>query len=271
MKKFLLFFLGLTAFNAQSQIEIRLDGETEDISGTTVTRNITLNDVPAGDEGTFWEGAKFHVYNMTGADQKFRLKRVRVSVPSDWSDNLCWPPLCYTNITNQESNGYYISPSSASYLPMITDGSASFTITDIIGEDTIVTSGDAEIKPQIYPGEPGSSATYRFIVTDSLGTTDYDSVTLVVNYVNNLSISTAPKTTELTMSPNPASDFVSIEAEGITDGKVRIVDVLGNVVYTAEFNNSKKLNLAEYKNGVYFITVQSSSNKGITKKLVIKH
>lgn len=260
MKKFLLFFLGFTTWTAQSQIEIRIAGETADVSGTTVTKNITLNDVPADDEWAFWEGAKFHVYNMTGADQQFRLKRVRVSVPSDWKDNLCWPPQCYTNVQNSEVNGYYITPTSTGYVPTITNGD---TDTDL--------GGPAEIKPQIYPGAPGSSATYRFIVTDVAGTTDYDSVTLVVNYVNNLSISTTQKTTELTMSPNPASDFVSIEAEGITDGKVRVVDVLGNVVYTAEFNNSKKLNLADFKNGVYFITVQSSSNKGITKKLVIRH
>lgn len=262
MKKIILAAFGLMTWATQAQIEIRLANGTEDVSGTTINYDVSLADVPQDDEYAFWEGAKFHVYNMTGTDQQFRLKRVRVSVPSDWKDNLCWPPTCFTNVQNQETNGYYITPGSGAWTaPEILDG----------GSD-LATGGPAEIKPQIYPGQLGSSATYKYIVTDMSGDTHYDSVTIVVNYFDVLNISTIQKsTTELTMSPNPASDLVTIQAEGITDGKIRIVDVLGNLVYTGEFNNAKKLNTSEFRNGVYFITVQNASNKGLTKKLVVRH
>ncbi len=262
MKKIILIAFGFTAWAAQSQIEIRKAGETEDVSGTTISYDISLADVPQDDEWAYWEGAKFHVYNMTGSDQQFRLKRVRVTVPSDWKDNLCWPPTCFTDVHNQETGGYYITPGSGTWAPP--------TILD--GGTDLSTGGPAEIKPQLYPGQLGSSATYKYIVTDMTGNVHYDSVTIVVNYFDVLSISAAQKVaTELTMSPNPASDYVTIQAEGITDGRIRVVDVLGNVVYTGEFNNSRKLNTSEFKNGVYFITVQNSSNKGITKKLVVRH
>lgn len=86
-----------------------------------------------------------------------------------------------------------------------------------------------------------------------------------------MSLTPGTKSAELLLSPNPVSDMVTIQAEGVTDGKIRIVDVLGNTVYTGDFNNAKKLNLSDYKNGVYFVTIQSVSDKGLTKKLVVRH
>lgn len=257
MKKIILFFSGFLALNAYSQVEIRLSGETQDISGTTITETITTEDVAVG-SGMFWARAKFHVYNVSGADEQFRIKRLRVDAPAGWNDEVCWPPTCYST-----SGNTYLTPSSISNpAPTIYDGGST---TDLNGGSI------AEIKPQIYPGALGSSATYRYIVTDVAGTTHYDSITLVLNYVELASISATQKNMELTMAPNPATDLVTIQADGVTDGKIRIVDVLGNVVYTGEFNNVKKLNLSDYKNGVYFVTIHSASTKGLTKKLVIKH
>lgn len=79
------------------------------------------------------------------------------------------------------------------------------------------------------------------------------------------------KTIDLSVSPNPVADFVTIQAEGIIGGRIRIVDILGNIVHSSDFNNVKKLNLSDYKNGIYFLTVQSETNKGLTKKLVVRH
>lgn len=79
------------------------------------------------------------------------------------------------------------------------------------------------------------------------------------------------KTIDLSLSPNPVADFVTVQAEGIVGGRIRIVDILGNIVHSSDFNSVKKLNLSDYKNGIYFLTVQSESNKGITKKLVVRH
>lgn len=251
MKKLVLFVLGFTVLTAQSQIEIRKSGETTDISGTIVTENVEASDLPLG----MWDKSKFYVYNMSGADERFRVKRVRVSVPADWNDEVCWPPLCYPT-----SGDVFITPNSAGHGPVIYNGDKE---TDL--------GGDAEIKPQIYPGQVGSSATYRYVVTDLTGDVHYDSITLVINYVASVSVASIQKNVELTMSPNPAVDVVSISAEGIADAKIRVVDVLGNVVYTGEFNNTKKLNVSEFRNGVYFVTVQTESNKGFTKKLVVRH
>jgi hypothetical protein len=88
------------------------------------------------------------------------------------------------------------------------------------------------------------------------------------------SVSESPltsKTIDLFVSPNPVADFVTIQAEGIVGGRIRVVDILGNIVHSSDFNNVKRLNLSDYKNGIYFLTVQSESNKGLTKKLVVRH
>lgn len=79
------------------------------------------------------------------------------------------------------------------------------------------------------------------------------------------------KTMELFVSPNPVTDFVTIQADGIVGGRIRIVDILGNVVHSSDFSNTKKLNLSDYKNGIYFVTVQSDSHKGFTKKMIVRH
>lgn len=253
MKKLILFVFGLTVWTVQSQVEIRKPGETQEISGTTVTETITPDDIPNG----FWDRTKFYVTNVTGTDQKFRIKRVKVNVPaSGWTDEVCWPPNCF--LANGDE---YITPGGLS-APVITNGTYH---TDQNG------GVPAEIKPQYYPTQLGTSATYKYIVTDETGTIHHDSITVVINYVNSVGVTSITKNVELSMSPNPASDVVTISAEGIVDARIRVVDVLGNVVYTGEFSNSKKLNTTDFKNGVYFVTVQGDSNKGYTKKLVVRH
>ena len=96
------------------------------------------------------------------------------------------------------------------------------------------------------------------------------SVNVRVNYINNVSINTV-KSIDFSVAPNPATDVISINAEGVVGGTLRVVDMLGNVIYVSDFNNSKKVNVSEFKNGVYFLTVQSGNSKGFTKKLVVRH
>ena len=252
MRRILLGIFGLIVLNTQAQVEIVKVGTTTDISGTTVVETITPDDVPMG----MWDRTKFYVYNQSGEDQQYRVKRVKIDVPATgWMDELCWPPMCYST-----TGEVYITPASVtSPAPAVLNGT----------NDTDLDM-KAEIKPQYYPTQVGTSATYKYIVTDVTGDIHYDSITVKINFVASVGVNTIQKTAEIAVSPNPASDFVTVNAEGV-EGKIKVVDVLGNVVYTGDLNNTKKINLSEFRSGVYFLTIQGDSGKGVTKKLVVRH
>lgn len=259
MKKLLLFGFGLMTWAAFAQVEIRNVGESDDLNGQTLTVTIPTSEVDPNDEYAYWGHTKFHVYNLSGGDLQMRLRRDIVVPAADWVDQICWPPTCYP--TNQIP--MFLTPNTvANPAPIVFDG----------GNTTDKNSGSpAEIKPQIYPKHPGSTATYKYTVVDINNATEYASVTVTYNYVlDNASVKSV-KNSEITFSPNPASDVVSIQAEAITNGTIQIVDVLGNVVYTSNFSETKKINTSDMRNGVYIVSIQGDNTKGITKKLVVRH
>jgi hypothetical protein len=71
------------------------------------------------------------------------------------------------------------------------------------------------------------------------------------------------------VAPNPASDFVTVNAEKLAGAAVRLVNVIGQTVstYTAT-DNSLTLNLEGLPSGVYFIEI--SAIEGVVTKRIIK-
>jgi len=281
IKHFFLVFCFLVLFfgRGYTQVNIYKAGETEHVGGQTFTYTIYTSEVPVNEQYAFWESAKFHVFNALDVPTAYRIKRKRVDVPSEWKDNLCWPPTCFTNLNANETNGYYITPSSGiNPAPTLAENS----LMVIGGEaDGMI----AEIKPQLYPRQPGSTATYRYIVSDESGNNDFDSITLVILYendqteepevpkepTNSINQSTQSQHS-ISLMPNPASDFLQVQAENFERSILRIVDVLGNVVYSESFYQTAKINTANYKNGVYFVNITDDQQKNtITKKLIIRH
>ena len=65
---------------------------------------------------------------------------------------------------------------------------------------------------------------------------------------------------------------VKIALDGIDNSSVKIVDVLGNVVYNESINNgTKNIDVSNFKNGVYFVLVEASGIKSFNRKLIIRH
>jgi hypothetical protein len=53
---------------------------------------------------------------------------------------------------------------------------------------------------------------------------------------------------------------------------MKVVDVLGNVVMTDVITDgTETINIDDFKNGVYFIQVESSETKLMTRKLIVRH
>ena len=80
----------------------------------------------------------------------------------------------------------------------------------------------------------------------------------------------------LDVYPNPSRDIfnVSFTSEDVQDLDVRIINVIGEVVYTENLNEfvgqyTKQVDLATYTKGVYFLEI-TTNNEVINKKLILQ-
>ncbi len=257
MKKNLLSLIAIVSLTlssaiAQDGIEIRLDGVGADISGGVHSINLYVGSPDL--VGGLYQ-VHFDVTNNTGSDQQWKVTRKKITVPASWIDQVCWPPQCYVT-----SGDVYTTPN--------TGGNPAPTIVN--GTSTTTNAELAELKPRITPDPSAASyALYRYYIVSTSGTL-MDSIDLSINYV--LGITPLKQTTSLTISPNPADDNVKIALDGIENSTVKIVDVLGNVVYNESINNgTKNIDVSNFKNGVYFVLVEAPGIKSFNRKLIIRH
>jgi len=77
---------------------------------------------------------------------------------------------------------------------------------------------------------------------------------------------------DMTAYPNPANNLVTINTTGV-DGEVevKITDILGKVVYFETVSPVKKIDVSEFKNGVYLISVSENGKAIRTRRIVVKH
>ena len=259
MKKLILSFtaicaLTITSVQAQSGVEIHLDGVGADLAGTTHNVNLTPTSPELGGSNTL--EVHFLVTNNTGADAQWRITRKKISVPTTWVDQLCWPPQCYP--TNGD---IYITPN--------TGGNPAPTIVD--GTDMTTTNAEAEMKPRIQIDfGSATSALYRYYVTDASTGAYLDSIDLSINF--SLAVAPIKQNPTISLSPNPATDNVTVQLGSAETGSVRIVDALGNVVYNEQIaNGTKSIDVSNFKNGVYFVIIDPSDAKPVNRKLIIRH
>ena len=52
---------------------------------------------------------------------------------------------------------------------------------------------------------------------------------------------------------------------------IKIIDVLGNNVYSETLSGNKKIDVSDFKNGIYFVTLESSDTRISNRKLIIRH
>ena len=78
---YLAFFLCVFGLNAQNTISIEIPGTNTDISGQTHEVALTTTDAVE---------VSFDLINNTGSTHQWRITRDKISVPTTWSDFLCW-------------------------------------------------------------------------------------------------------------------------------------------------------------------------------------
>ncbi len=234
---------------SNAQIEMYLDGGSTDVSGTT----IQLGPDYPGDEIV----SDIHIVNNVGnpGDSVYwTITRVRVNEQASWVDYLCW--------------GHETDPFGGI---CYSAGSMDFTSwTTPTG--VWVDAGEGGIlQTYITPEESApATVTYRYFVSKDNGQTYDDSVDIEVSF----SAGIEDIKPELTMgvSPNPASENLTVYTNGIDNTTVKMVDVLGNVVLKETIiEESKSINVSKFRNGIYFVMVEAPNAKSINRKVIIRH
>lgn len=244
MKKTLLTICltALTAFVSNAQnLEIALEGTTADISGTTHAVTVSTADE---------EHVNFLIKNTGSSTQNLIITRVILNQPSGWNNYFCW--------------GHSTDPFGGTCFPVNADPIYVSSNSPAIGSNE-----SGKLSVYIQPLTPSATAAlYRYYV----GTTadpKMDSVDVSLSSV--LAVKEIKKDITLSVSPNPATEKVTIKVNNFDKGSLKIVDVLGNVVLNENFEGTKYLNVEDFKNGVYFIMISGDGISTINRKLVVRH
>lgn len=88
--------------------------------------------------------------------------------------------------------------------------------------------------------------------------------------INNVGI-TEISSSQVQLSPNPASNEVTIAIEEGNIADIQIVDLLGKICLSKSIDNSISetvLDVSSLKNGTYLVTVRTNNNASVTTKLI---
>jgi len=243
---YLAFFIYVFEFNAQNTISIEIPGTNTDISGQTHEVALTTTDPVE---------VSFDLINNTGATHQWRITRDKISVPTTWSDFLCWG-----HCTDQFGGTCYAANVSD---PWTTPANPS-VLFDINNSEC----GKLKVTVNPYDWNTNGQAHYRYYLSDD-GTNFSDSVDLVLSYT--AALKPVKEEISVNIGPNPAADYVQITMNGVEAANIKIMDALGTTISKETLISSKKINVSELRNGVYFVVIDIQGSKTITRKVIIRH
>ena len=125
-------------------------------------------------------------------------------------------------------------------------------------------TGNIQNPSNIFP----SMGNYNVkLITTSAGTCK-DSITKTVNVTNFLT-GLENNRSELTVSPNPAKNTITIASGKNIVESVEIIDILGKSYYKSN-SNSSSIDVSELNNGIYFVKLKTNKEDKIVKILISK-
>ncbi|MFN5416896.1 MAG: M1 family aminopeptidase [Flavobacteriia bacterium] len=83
-------------------------------------------------------------------------------------------------------------------------------------------------------------------------------------------ISETNKESELTISPNPAADFITVDFASTSNFKLKILDPKGKLVQELKVKSGEKINVSEWSTGLYLFQFESENGERIIRKIVRK-
>ncbi|MDR0802113.1 T9SS type A sorting domain-containing protein [Fluviicola sp.] len=196
-------------------------------------------------------GVTINFKNVSATNKTWKMERYRITDVASWTDYLCWgapgDPFgqCYT--APIMSTNPWTSP--AQYSLDIAPGESANLIADT---DT----------------DGSGTERYRFYLIEGQSTR-VDSVDVIITSVLGVNKN---ENKEISVYPNPVNSLLTINAAGYdTDLSIRITDVLGKVVYDEIQSPFAKIDVSNFKNGVYLVAITDKNKILQTKRIVVKH
>lgn len=241
MKKLLL--LPLLAFFVTSitfgQIQIIDYNTGNQIQGDTVVYNIysTQNQ-------TNYMYIKNVSTNPADSLDKVKITRVKITETAGAGDYFCWGIVCYPESEVSPNNSY----------------TSLDAITILIGDTSLLTY-------DYVPHNQVGVSQYRYYVVRKGGYLD----SVDVMYTSVLGIEEQVKNS-LSVYPNPTKGNLFVQADNAEGLNVKIIDMLGNEVYVGKMGSAAtKIDVSQFKNGIYFVKLNSNSKAIVTKKIIVNN
>jgi hypothetical protein len=236
-------------FCSIGQVEIRPfaggQGTGNNIAGTEIVVIATVDGTQATD---------LQVRNVSGSSKTWRVERLRLQDVTPWIDYLCWG-------LEGDLFGQCYSAQGMSTNPWTSPSNFSVTVPD---------GGNGILKVETDNHGSGTEM-YRYYIIEGQSTR-VDSIDVRVTSV--LSIADQQQEeVSVSVYPNPVATTMMVNTTGI-DGtfEVKMTDVLGKVVMNESSNQGKKsIDVSNFKNGVYLVSVYNKGELIQTRRIVIKH
>ncbi len=232
------------------QVEIKLWDNTSQ-AGTGNALNGEEYTIMATADGT--HGVTINFKNTSAVNKTWKMERYRITDMAAWEDYLCWgapgDPFgqCYTpQIMNTNP---WTSPNQYS-LDVAPGASA-----NLVADAETHGAGTEKYRFYLIEGQSTRVDSVDVIVTSTLGVEDQQQEEVSVS-----------------VYPNPVSNVLTVSTKGL-EGTVelKMVDVLGKVVLAESGAPINKVDVSNFKNGVYLVYVHNKGNLVQTKRIVIKH
>lgn len=241
----------LTCSTSFGQVEIKLwDSGTQTGIGNAL--NGQEYTIMTTTDGT--HGVTINFKNTGSVNKTWKMERYRITDMAAWTDYLCWgapgDPFgqCYTaQIMNTNP---WTSPNQYS-LDVAPGGSA-----NLVADADTQGGGTEKYRFYLIEGQSTRVDSVDVIVTSTLGITDQKQ-----------------EEVSIAVYPNPVANNLVIAANGL-DGAfdVKMTDVLGKVVLNESSSQAKKvLDVSDFKNGVYLVSVFNKGELIQTRRIVVKH
>ena len=234
------------------QVEIKLwDNGTQ--AGTGPNLNGAEHIYSVSTDGSHYTTINFK--NISGVAKIWKMERYRIMDVVSWEDSFSW------GIPGDPLSGQCYAPNQMNTNPWMSPDMSGLTVAS--GES-------ANLVVDTYTEGTGTEK-YRYYLIEGQSTR-VDSVDVVV-FTSLLEIEDSQKQeVSVSVYPNPASNVLTVNTKGL-EGTVelKMVDILGKVVLTESGSSINKVDVSNFKNGVYLVYVHNKGSLIHTKRIVIKH
>lgn len=232
------------------QVEIKL-WDTTTQSGTGNALNGQEYTYVVTTDGT--HGVTINFKNTSAVTKTWKMERYRITDMAAWTDYLCWgapgDPFgqCYTAALMNTNP--WTTPAQYS-LDVAAGGSA-----NLVADTDTDGAGTEKYRFYLIEGQSTRVDSVDVIVTSVLGVSDQKQ-----------------EEVSIAVYPNPVSNVLTVSATGVEGSvELKMVDVLGKVVLTESGAPLNKVDVSNFKNGVYLVYVYNKGDLIQTKRIVIKH